>query len=271
MPEYKPYTLKYHYLDETLKQIDAAIYTTVAPLEIEAWRTPEPIPFAERTTGEYITPAIGESWGGLFDCAWFHFTGDVPERDGDGDKPLVLLLDVSGEMCVFDEAGAPVRGLTSMASSYDFSLGRPGKRVLPLGEFITGVRRTALRPGELLSAILVPQQPDDLHSVFLKAGARKYLVISIAMVAVAASIRDEKIIEARIAAGSCSPVAQRLHEFEAQLAGHRVQQQLPQITPAHLAVLSPISDVRGSAQYRSEAVTQMIGRALAQLLAKAAS
>ena len=128
MPEYKPYTLKY--LEETLRQIEAAIYTTVAPLEIEAWRTPEPIPFDARTTGEHITPRIGESWGGLFDCAWFHFTGHVPERDGD--RPLVLLLDVSGEMCVFDEAGAPVRGLTSMASSYDFSLGRPGKRVLPL-------------------------------------------------------------------------------------------------------------------------------------------
>ncbi len=130
MPEYKPYTLSY--LEETLRQIDAAIYTPVAPLEIEAWRTPEPTPFDARTTGEHITPGIGESWGGLFDCAWFHFTGHAPERNGAGDKPLVLLLDVSGEMCVFDEAGAPVRGLTSMASSYDFSLGRPGKRVLPL-------------------------------------------------------------------------------------------------------------------------------------------
>jgi alpha-mannosidase len=130
MPEYKPYTFKYHYLDETLKQIEAAIYTVVAPLEIEAWRTPEPTPFAERTAGEHLSLAPGDSWGGLFDCAWFQFTGRVPEQAGV--EPHVLLLDVSGEMCVFDPDGTPVRGLTSLSSTYDFSLGGPGKRVLPL-------------------------------------------------------------------------------------------------------------------------------------------
>jgi alpha-mannosidase len=101
-------------------------------LEIEAWRTPEPIPFAERTTGEHLRLQVGDSWGGLFDCAWFRFSGQAPEQAGE--EPLVLLLDVSGEMCVFDSEGAPVRGLTSLSSTYDFSLGGPGKRVLPLDD-----------------------------------------------------------------------------------------------------------------------------------------
>jgi CO/xanthine dehydrogenase FAD-binding subunit len=177
---------------------------------------------------------------------------------------------IAGNICNASPAADGVPPLLMLDASVEL-VSRAGTRVLPLGEFITGVRRTALRPGELVSAILVPPQPEDLQSVFLKAGARKYLVISIAMVAVAASIRDGRVAGARIAVGSCSPVAQRLHALEAELAGHPVGQPLPQITPAHLAVLSPISDVRGSGQYRGEAVARMIGRALAKLPARAAS
>jgi len=47
--------------------------------------------------------------GELFDCAWFNFTGQVPSEAAG--QNLVLLLDVNGEMCIFDEAGVPVREL----------------------------------------------------------------------------------------------------------------------------------------------------------------
>jgi CO/xanthine dehydrogenase FAD-binding subunit len=177
---------------------------------------------------------------------------------------------IAGNLCNASPAADGVPPLLMLDASVELA-SRSGTRVLPLGEFITGVRRTALRRGELVSAILAPPQPQDLTSTFLKAGARKYLVISIAMVAVAASMRGGKISEARIAVGSCSPVAQRLHALEAELAGVPVAGPLPQITPAHLSVLSPISDVRGSGQYRSEAVAQMVNRALCEVLAKAAS
>ena len=87
----------------------------------------QPAPFAQRQTGEEKTLAVGDTWGALFDCAWFHFTGAVPAA-ATGQK-VVLLLDVNGELCVFDRDGVPVRGLTNAASTYDYRLGRPGKRV----------------------------------------------------------------------------------------------------------------------------------------------
>src|SRR3546814_4542690 len=62
--------------------------------------------------------------------------------------------------------------------------GATGRRELALSDFIAGNRRTALKPGELVTAILVPRPKASARSIFLKLGAREYLVISIAMVAV---------------------------------------------------------------------------------------
>jgi alpha-mannosidase len=126
MPTYAPYTTRQ--LRETLEFIGASVYVTAGRLDIHAWWSPEPLPYLERMGGEPLDLEVGDKWGDLFDCAWFHFTGTVP--DGAAGKHVVLLLDVSGEMCVFDKHGNPQQGLTTTASGYDFSLGKPGKRVL---------------------------------------------------------------------------------------------------------------------------------------------
>jgi alpha-mannosidase len=128
MPDFNPYTIRD--LDRALSLIEASVYTPVASLSIQAWRTTEPVPFSQRQSGQKLQLEVGASWGQLFDCAWFHFTGKVPPAAAG--QPAVLLLDVNGEMLVVDSAGEPVRGLTNVTSHYDFSLGRPGKVVLPL-------------------------------------------------------------------------------------------------------------------------------------------
>ncbi len=128
MPDFAPYTN--WKLDYVLPELARLIYTPVADLKITAWRTPEPVPFDQRQSGEALSLAIGDAWGGLFDCAWFNFTGTIPESCVR--QSVVLLLDVNGEMLVVDDQGNPLRGLTNAASEYDYSLGRPGKRVFPL-------------------------------------------------------------------------------------------------------------------------------------------
>ncbi|HMA37698.1 MAG TPA: alpha-mannosidase, partial [Chloroflexia bacterium] len=128
MPDFIPYTRRQ--LPAVLTRIQAAIYTVVAPLAITAWRTAEPVPYPERCSGEELHLQVGDSWGALFDCAWFRFRGQIPASAVG--QPVVALLDVNGEMCVVDETGAPLRGLTNVASEFDSQLGKPGKRVLPL-------------------------------------------------------------------------------------------------------------------------------------------
>ncbi len=113
----------------TLNRIEQAIYTYVDELHIEAWVTAEPVPFTERQSGEHHIFKLGQSWGKLWDCAWFHFTGTIPFSAAH--QTVVLLIDLSGEACIFDDTGCPVLGLTTVSSDFDYNLGRPGKRVVP--------------------------------------------------------------------------------------------------------------------------------------------
>ena len=67
----------------------------------------------------------------------------------------------------------------------------------------------------------------DARSAFLKLGARRYLVISIAMAAATLEIADGRVAAARIAVGACSPVAERLPALEAALVGAPLDRALP--------------------------------------------
>lgn len=142
-------------------------------------------------------------------------------------------------------------------------------RCLPLADFLTGYRTTALRPDELMTAILVPREAEAGRSGFLKLGARKFLVISIAMVAARLVLdRAGRIESARVAVGACSPVACRLAGLESKLVGADPRSDLARlVADADLAPLSPIDDVRASAEYRKAAVRELVLRALQQVTA----
>ena len=140
MPRFTHYTQ--HELHRALRSIFDAVYTPVAPLAIVAWRTPEPVPFSARRSGERLQLRPGDKWGDLFDCAWFRFSGRVPSAAAG--RKVVLLLDVNGEMAVVDTRGNPILGLTAMASGFDSSLGAPGKRVVRVSDRARGGERIDL-------------------------------------------------------------------------------------------------------------------------------
>jgi CO/xanthine dehydrogenase FAD-binding subunit len=171
---------------------------------------------------------------------------------------------IAGNLCNASPAADGVPPLLTLEASVEV-LSRGGMRMVPLEHFITGVRRTDLRPGELVGAIHVPATVAG-QGGFRKAGGRKYLVISIAMVAVLVRVEEDHIAEARVAVGACSPVACRLPALEAALSGSDVRAPLPEVTAGHLAPLTPISDIRGSAEYRAEVVAALIERTLAKAL-----
>jgi len=169
---------------------------------------------------------------------------------------------LAGNLCNASPAADGVPCLMALDAEIEIA-SCVGTRRLSLPQFITGVRRTALREGELVVAIHVPCPRHDARSFFLKLGARRYLVISIAMAAVALEIADGRIAAARVAVGACSPVARRLPALEAALAGAPLDVRLgDRVARLHLAPLSPIDDVRGSATYRGDAVVALLRRLL---------
>lgn len=168
---------------------------------------------------------------------------------------------LAGNLCNASPAADGVPPLLSLQAQVELSSVR-GIRRLALGDFIKGPRQIALAGDEMLSAITVPEPSSSRRSGFVKLGARKYLVISIAMVAVTLELEAENIHEARIAVGACSAVAQRLPLLEAALEGQSIAQALQIVAHADLTVLRPIDDVRGTGAYRLDVVASLIARAL---------
>ena len=170
---------------------------------------------------------------------------------------------IAGNLCNASPAADGVAALLSLDADVTLT-SRSNSRTLPLSEFILGNRKTARRPEELLTSIRVPRRVENALSVFLKLGARRYLVISIVMVAANLVVDPTgEIREALICVGSCSAAALRLAELERALIGRPALPGLRQIVKAaHLAKLSPIDDVRASAEYRRDAALTLVGRAL---------
>jgi CO/xanthine dehydrogenase FAD-binding subunit len=169
---------------------------------------------------------------------------------------------LGGNLCNASPAADGVPPLLVLDAELELA-GRSGRRRLPLDKFILANRRTALAPGELVVAIHIPRPANEARSNFLKLGARRYLIISIIMVAATLEVAQDRVTRARIAVGACSAVARRVPLLEAALKDAPLGALAERVHPGHLASLSPIDDVRGSAAYRNDAALTMLKRVLA--------
>ena len=168
---------------------------------------------------------------------------------------------IAGNLCNASPAADGVPPLLTLDARVELASAARGVRILPLQEFILGVRKTALAFDEILTAIHIPTPPDGAGSAFEKLGSRKYLVISIAMTAALIKCDGRGLIsEARVAIGACSPVALRMTQLEANLIGSKPSE--VEILPNHLSQLSPIDDVRGSGGFRLDIVQEQCRRAI---------
>ncbi len=172
---------------------------------------------------------------------------------------------LAGNLCNASPAADGVPALLALDAQVRLQ-SRSGTRALPLADFITGVRQTALRPDEIMTAILVPKLPEAARAGFLKLGARRYLVISIAMVsAVVVPSANGTVEDLRVAIGACSAVAQRLPALEARAVGQPLASLAALPTADDVSDLNPITDARADAGYRREAALVLARRVLAAL------
>lgn len=171
---------------------------------------------------------------------------------------------IAGNLCNASPAADGVPPLLVLDACVELRSAVTTRRV-PLVEFITGNRATTRRRDELVCAVIVPAAATTGRSSFLKLGARRYLVISIAMVAARLAANANGLIEhAAIAVGACSAVAKRLPTLERALLGRPLTPGgiASAVTAEQFSGLSPIDDVRASASYRRAAAQECVLRAL---------
>jgi CO/xanthine dehydrogenase FAD-binding subunit len=167
---------------------------------------------------------------------------------------------LAGNLCNASPAADGVPPLLTLDAQVVLA-SKAGRRVMPLADFLIGPRQTARRADELLEGVHIPASALMGDGQFLKLGARKYLVISIAMVAARLVIADGVVAEAALAIGACGPVAARLPKAEAALVGQPMDPGL--INASHLqGYLAPIDDMRADAAYRTTVATELVQRIL---------
>ena len=174
---------------------------------------------------------------------------------------------IGGNLCNASPAADGVPPLLVLGAEVELASPK-GARRMALAAFITGPRQTALAKDEILVAVWVPAAALQGKSIFLKLGARAYLVISIAMVAVRLVLDQGRVAQAMLAVGSCSGVARRLPKLEAALINAPVSAAASMIRDSDIAAgLAPIDDVRATAAYRAEAAAELLRRAVAKVAA----
>jgi CO/xanthine dehydrogenase FAD-binding subunit len=124
-----------------------------------------------------------------------------------------------------------------------------GSRVVPLAEFVTGVKRNTLEPDELITAVLL--EPSNMPQTFMKIGPRNAMVIAVVSLAVSAG--DE--LRASFGSASPRPVLVTAPRDEASTFAEKVA-----------GAASPIDDVRGTERYRRHSLRVLTDRALKRVL-----
>ena len=148
--------------------------------------------------------------------------------------------------------------------------GPRGRRSVPAAEFFQGVRRTVLAPDEVLVEIVIPAPGQGSGGTYVRHTPRRELDIAVVGVASQLTIRDGTCVKARIALAAVAPVPLRATAAEARLEGESVTPELIE-EAARLAVdaARPISDQRGSADFRRHLVRVLTRRTLTTALERA--
>lgn len=130
--------------------------------------------------------------------------------------------------------------------------GPAGTRRVNVNDFYTGYRASVMRTDELITRVLIPRPAADELLKLYKISKRKDLDISTFSAAIWMRRQDGRIVDTRIAFGGVGPTVLRLRQTEAFLRGRPfTEATFDAAGPIVLGEIMPISDVRGSADYRN--------------------
>jgi carbon-monoxide dehydrogenase medium subunit len=145
-----------------------------------------------------------------------------------------------------------------------------GSRLVSIRDFFKGPRQTALKPGEIVTEIIVPHGDMDGYSyAYFKAGRRLGHDLSLVAVACAVKTGGGVILDARIALNSVAPTPIRATTVERTLIGKRASPEvIEEVSKLVVHDISPISDVRAPAEYRLHMAKLLTREALLEALGK---
>jgi CO/xanthine dehydrogenase FAD-binding subunit len=151
-------------------------------------------------------------------------------------------------------------------------VGPKGERRVPLSSFFIGPRETVLSPDELLVEIAIPDPGPGSGGCYLRHTPRRELDIAVVGVASQLTLADGRCRRARVALAAVAPTPIRATAAELALEGHAVTpEQIDRAAQLAVEAARPISDQRGSAEFRRHLVRVLTRRTLTTALARASA
>ncbi|MSP37082.1 MAG: xanthine dehydrogenase family protein subunit M [Deltaproteobacteria bacterium] len=174
---------------------------------------------------------------------------------------------IGGNLAHGDYQSDPPTALVALDASVEL-MQRNGTRQMKLSEFLLGSYETALEPGELLSAVLVPP-PDEWRGTYIKFTTGSSEERPCAGVAALARMEHGICRDLRLVVGAVSPRPVRLHGAEELARGKDLTQSVLQELGAEASrMVDPIDDLRGPAKYKRQLVDVLVRRAVAAAMQK---
>jgi len=141
-------------------------------------------------------------------------------------------------------------------------------REIPLDRFFLGPNQTILEEGEVITQITFPKPKTSAKGSHIKLGLRNSMAISVVSIAVMLELKGKRCRQARVALGAVAPKPIRAYCLEGLLEGREIDSKvIGECSVAVMKEISPITDIRGSAEYRKLATSVLLRRAIQEALA----
>ncbi|MCC7117255.1 MAG: FAD binding domain-containing protein [Anaerolineales bacterium] len=175
---------------------------------------------------------------------------------------------IAGNLITASPANDTITPLMALGANVTLASTR-GRRIVPLKEFYTGVRKTVLQADEMLVEISVPALKKTQRGTFIKLALRRAQAISLVNVAVILDLKADTVQSAVITLGAVAPTIIHAEAAEEFLARKKLNpKNIAQAAELALQAAAPIDDVRASAAYRKEMTRVITARALTSLMEK---
>ena len=174
---------------------------------------------------------------------------------------------VAGNLVTASPANDTISALYALGADVTVS-SAAGERTMPVHRFFTGFRTTVLAHGELIAKIAFDALGGGCRGVFAKLGLRRAQAISVVhAAAVVDAAPDGTVADLVVALGSVGPTIVMVDEAAAAARGRRLDEAAADVAAAAREAISPIDDLRSTAEYRRHAVGVVVERALRSLAA----